>query len=121
MEKIIKIGEYELPVKSTAAALFSYKSNFGRDGLRDLISLAKGIPTGSDIKVEDIIANDNFDLDVFFRFLWIFAKSADKGIPPIEQWLEGFEVAPFDFVAEVLPQIQELLMSTVKSNVKSKN
>ena len=44
MERIIKVGEYEFAAKSTAASLFSYKRNFNRDGLKDLIALTQGMP-----------------------------------------------------------------------------
>jgi hypothetical protein len=119
MEKVIKVGEYEFAAKSTAASLFSYKANFNRDAIRDLISLAKSMPQ----KQGDVeaFANDGFDLDVLFRFLWVFAKAADKSIQPLETWLEGFDMPPFDFAVEVLPQVQDMLTSTVKSSVKSKN
>lgn len=120
MEKIIKVGEYEFKAKSTAASLFSYKANFGRDGLRDIIALASGM-NGGEMSVEKIITSDSFDLDVFFRFLWVFAKAADKDIPPLEQWLEGFDIPPVDFACQSLSQTLDLLMSTAKSNIKSKN
>lgn len=120
MEKIIKVGEYEFKAKSTAASLFSYKANFGRDGLRDIIALASGI-NGGEMSIEKIITSDSFDLDVFFRFLWVFAKAADKDIPPLEQWLEGFDIPPVDFACQSLSQILDLLMSTAKSTIKSKN
>ncbi len=120
MEKIIKIGEYELPVKSTAASLFSYKANFSRDGIKDLIKLSKAMPGSETTDIKDI-NTDELDLDVFFRFLWVFAKAADKEIKPLEEWLESFDLLPMNFVMEALPQVMDLLMSTVKSSVKSKN
>lgn len=113
MEKTIKAGSYEFPAKSTAASLFSYKSNFGRDGLRDLISLANSAGDGVDLK--------NIDMDTFFRFLWVFAKASDSAIPPLEEWLGTFDIAPLDFMAEVFPQINDLLGKTAKTNVQSKN
>ncbi len=119
MEKIIKAGNYEFPAKSTAASLFSYKANFGRDAIRDLINLSKSMGTGE--KTEDIIADEHFDLDVFFRFLWVFAKASNKSIPPLEEWLEGFDMPPLDFAVAALKQTTDMLSSTVKSTIKSKN
>lgn len=124
MEKTIKIGEKELTVKSTAGSLFRYKANFRRDGIKDLLSLAKGIKDIKSDSEEDImkmLENENFNLDVFFNFLWVFAKAADDSIPPIEKWLDGFDLPPLDFVVEVLPQVQPLLFSAIKTSVKSKN
>lgn len=43
MEKIVRVGEYGIPIKSTAASLFSYKVNFKRDALKDLLNLAPSI------------------------------------------------------------------------------
>lgn len=124
MEKTIKIGEKELTVKSTAGSLFRYKANFRRDGIKDLLSLAKGIKDIKSDSEEDImkmLENEDFNLDVFFNFLWVFAKIADDSIPPIEKWLDGFDLPPLDFVVEVLPQVQPLLFSAIKTSVKSKN
>jgi len=115
MERIIKVGEYEFPAKSTAASLISYKANFNRDGLRDLLSLAKGIPEG-----KEEINLENFDIDVFFRFLWVFAKASDKTIPPLEQWLGRFETPPIDFVNEAFPYVADLLGTTAKGSVPPK-
>lgn len=121
MEKIIHIGDYEIPVRSTAASLFSYKANFGRDGIRDMIALAKGLPEGSHEVTADVLTDSGFDFDVFFRFLWVFAKAANKSIPPLPEWLDTIEMPPFDFAMGALPQVTDLLMSTAKSSVKSKN
>ena len=123
MEKIIKVGEYEFKAKSTAASLFSYKANFARDGIKDLITLSKGMSMEDDEKktVDALVNNENFEMDVFFRFLWVFAKAADQKIPPFLEWLGTFEIPPFDFVFQALPQVQDMLVSTVQSSVKSKN
>ncbi len=114
MEKIIKIGDRDIPVRSTAASLIRYKANFQHDGIGDLFSLANGMPNG-----EGEVAKD-FDFEVFWRFLWVFAKSADKSIPPLEEWLDGFDMPPFDFVSQVLPQVSDMLATTAKSAVKPK-
>lgn len=117
MEKIIKAGEYTFPAKSTAASLFSYKANFGRDGLQDILVLASLKSEG--LSKAEILAN--LDTDVFLRFSWVFAKSADKSIPPMEEWLDGFEMSPIDFIFDVLPQVSELLGQTTNSQVNVKN
>ena len=122
MERIIKVGKYEFAAKSTAASLFSYKRNFNRDGLKDLIALAQGMP--DEAKETDVITaliENNFDFDTFFRFLWVFAKAGNSEIPPIEKWLEGFDMAPVDFAVEALGQSMDLLFDTTKTMVQPKN
>ena len=126
MEKTIHIGGVSFPARSTAASFISYKANFHRDGMRDLLRLAKSFPANkqklSDDAVMSIIAeNEDFDLDIFTRFLWVFAKSADKSIPPLEEWLDSLNVPPFDFLMETFPQVQDLLFSNLQTGVQAKN
>lgn len=124
MEKTIKICGSEFPAKSTAASFISYKLNFHRDAMRDMLKLAKGMPkkAGSEQEVIDAIAeSDSFDFDIFTRFLWVFAKAANSSLPPYEDWLGTFDVQPFDFIMEALPQVQDLLFSNMQTGVKAKN
>lgn len=122
MKKIITVCGNEIPVASNAASMIRYKMAFHRDAMRDLMLLAKGMnKRGSEEQMLDAIAaNEDFDLDVFFRFLWIFAKSADDNIPELVDWLAGFDVPALDFAQDALPQIQDLLTANLVTSVKSK-
>ncbi|MBQ7758388.1 hypothetical protein [Anaerotignum sp.] len=135
MEKIVRVEEYEFPVRSSAATLLSYRRNFGRDGMKDLLALVKGLgkkkitpvdendtETEEERKHEMMIAfaDSSFEMDTLYRFIWTFAKSADKTIPPLEEWLDTFDVPALEFVADVFPQVSDLLFSMAKTNVKAK-
>lgn len=123
MEKIVKIAEYEFPVRSNAATLLSYRRNFGRDGMKDLLALVKGVGNKNANDADSVVqafADGSFEVETLYRYIWTFAKSADKEIPPMEEWLEGFDVPALEFVSEVFPQISDLLFSMAKTNVKSK-
>ena len=121
MERIIKVGEYEFAAKSTAASLFSYKRNFNRDGLKDLIALTQGVPNDAEGDIVTALVEGNFDFDTFFRFLWVFARAANPEIPPLERWLEGFDMPPIDFAVQALTQSMDLLFDSTKTSVKPKN
>lgn len=121
MERIIKVGEYEFAAKSTAASLFSYKRNFNRDGLKDLIALTQGMPDDAEGDIVSALVEGNFDFDTFFRFLWVFARAANPEIPPIEKWLEGFDMPPIDFAVQALTQSMDLLFDSTKTSVQPKN
>ena len=121
MERIIKVGEYEFAAKSTAASLFSYKRNFNRDGLKDLIALTQGIPDDAEGDIVSALVEGNFDFDTFFRFLWVFARAANPEIPPLERWLEGFDMPPIDFAVQALTQSMDLLFDSTKTSVQPKN
>ena len=123
MEKIVKVGVYEFPVRSNAATLLSYRRNFGRDGMKDLLALVKGVGNKNANDADSVVqafADGSFEVETLYRYIWTFAKSADKSIPPMEEWLEGFDVPALEFVSEVFPQISDLLFSMAKTNVKSK-
>lgn len=123
MEKIVKVGEYEFPARSNAATLLSYRRNFGRDGMKDLLVLVKGFGNKNADDADSVVqafADGSFEIETLYRYIWTFAKSADKSIPPMEEWLEGFDIPALEFVSEVFPQISDLLFSMAKTNVKSK-
>ena len=123
MEKIVKVGEYEFPARSNAATLLSYRRNFGRDGMKDLLALVKGVGDKNANDADSVVqafADGSFEVETLYRYIWVFAKSADKSIPPMEEWLEGFDIPALEFVSEVFPQISDLLFSMAKTNVKSK-
>ena len=123
MEKIVKVGEYEFPARSNAATLLSYRRNFGRDGMKDLLALVKGVGNKNANDADSVVqafADGSFEVETLYRYIWVFAKSADKSIPPMEEWLEGFDIPALEFVSEVFPQISDLLFSMAKTNVKSK-
>lgn len=109
MEKIVKIGDQDVPLKSTAASLIRYKSNFGRDGLSDIFAFQEASKNGK-------VDIDKVDFDTFFRFMWVFAKSANPSISPMEAWLDQFELA--DVLQNGLTAVVDLMANTTATNVK---
>lgn len=123
MEKIVRVGEYEFSVRSSAATLLSYRKHFGRDGMKDLLVLVKSF-SNKNTKSEDdadlivqTLADGSFEIETLYRFIWTFAKSADKTLLPMEEWLDNFDVPALEFISEVFPQVSELLFSMAKTNV----
>lgn len=76
MEKIINIDGKEVRFKSVAALPLHYAIHFSSDALADALEVGK-----------DKGANTVF----MYRLVWAMAYCADKTIPPLEQWAEGFE------------------------------
>lgn len=107
MEKILKIGNKEIKMKSTAGTMMRYRNYFNRDFLKDLISLQEKMKA----KTETGLQFEAIDLDMFEKIAWSMAKTADDNIPPIENWLDEFET--FD-IMQVLPQIAELLIQNME-------
>lgn len=109
MKKTITVCGYDIPVAVNAASLIKYKMVFHSDAMADLMALAKAADGSGDV-----------DIETMYRFLWIFAKSADDEIADFVTWFEQFDVEPLSFVTEALPPIMDLLGGQVKTTVKSK-
>lgn len=107
MEKIIKIGEKEIRMKSTAGTMMRYRNNFNRDFIKDLISLQEKLKD----KIEKGKEFEAIDLDLFEKIAWCMAKTADNSIPNIEDWLDEFET--FD-IMKILPEIMNLLVANME-------
>lgn len=112
MEKIVNIDGRNVKLKSTAAFIYQYKSQFGRDAMADLTGLFNSIDAGGEMK-----DNSSLDLSVMYDIIWTLAKAADKSIPPVEEWLEEFST--FD-IAEVMMVAVELITATINPTVNSK-
>lgn len=123
MEKILTIDGKQVKFKSTGGFLLRYKMQFRRDAIGDLVRLEKAIPkTEKGEKEEGIEINESvleaLDLTIFFNLIWVLAKTADPKIPPPIEWLDTFNEFP---LMDIIPELQDMLMSTIKSSVKVKN
>ena len=101
MEQIIEVDGKKLLLKANGATPLRYKMEFKRDFFKDLLKM-QAVET--DISV--------IDLDVFYNIIWLMAKTADNTLPPPLEWLEGFDVFP---IIEIVPQIQDMIMSLLKT------
>lgn len=107
MEKVLKIGNNEIKMKSTAGTMMRYRNYFNRDFLKDLISLQSKLTD----KIEKGKELEALDLDLFEKIAWCMAKTADNSIPDIETWLDEFDT--FD-IMQVLPEIMNLLVANME-------
>lgn len=114
MEKILKIGNNEIKMKSTAGTMMRYRNNFNRDFIKDLVALQKKLTD----KIDNNTQFEAIDLDIFEKIAWCMAKTADNNVPDIENWLDQFDT--FD-IMQVLPEIMELLVANMEQiNSKKK-
>lgn len=102
MEKILTIDGRQVRFKSTAALPLHYATHFGSDVLADSLGLKEN-------KGENTIQ--------MFRMVWTLAYCADKTIPPLEEWIEGFESFP---IYSIFPKLNDMFWETVRG-VAEKN
>lgn len=122
MEKTIEIDGKKVKLKSTGATPLRYKAQFGKDYFSELMKMgalqefSKAAGEGEDIlKNIDPDTFDLIDFEVFYQIIWVMAKTADKSIPEPLEWLDGFDEFP---IMDILTEIQDLLVSTLKSKKK---
>ena len=104
MEKTLTIDGKQVAFKTTGATPLRYKQQFGVDFFS---SLQKMIPSGK--KQNDI------DLELFFNFAWVAAKTADKSIPSPMEWFDSFDEFP---ILDLVPELQDLLLATMQTKKK---
>ena len=80
MKKDIVIGGKEVPMSASALTPFSYKRLFGRDIIKDIQKIQKDSQSGE------------LDPEIVVYMTYVMAKEADKDLPPLEEWLAGFEL-----------------------------
>ncbi|MFJ8529635.1 hypothetical protein [Bacillus sp. NPDC094106] len=114
MEKTIVIDGKDVRLKTTAAAGFRYKAQFGRDMFADMFSLQAFMP----ILNGEISSETDFsklDFDVIYNLVWVYAKTADNEIPDPMKWLDTFGEFP---IYEIVIDIQDLIMKSLKTSKK---
>lgn len=114
ISKNITIDGQEIAFKASAAIPRIYRLKFQRDVYKDLAALEKSIGDGK----EEASNLDLFSLEMFENIAFIMAKHADASIPDTpEEWLDQFNTFS---IYQVLPQLIELWVLNVKTEVESK-
>ena len=119
VEKTIEIDGQKVRLKSTAGTPKRYKAQFRKDYFSELLKLSK-LMTNTDGEEFDLAKIDYSELDyldfeVFYNFIWVLAKTADKNIGDPLDWLDEFDSMP---LAEIFPEIIDLLESSISTKKK---
>lgn len=116
MEKIIEIDGKKIGFKTNGATPLRYKAQFGKDYFKEILKLMpleKMLKKKkSEIEVSDL---DALDFELFYNISWIMAKTYDPTIPEPMEWLEQFDEYP---IAEIIPELQELMASSFQTSKK---
>ena len=119
MEKTIEIDGKKVKLKSTAGTPKRYKAQFRKDYFSELLKLSKLMASNTgeefDLAKIDYSELDYLDFEVFYNFIWVLAKTADKNIGDPLDWLDEFDSMP---LAEIFPEIIDLLESSISTKKK---
>lgn len=98
MEKIITIGDKEVPFKATASTIRRYRQKTGRDLLADMQSISASMSSTAGLS--------SANLQAFEDVAYVMAQQADPTIPADpDEWLDQFDMFS---IYQVLPQLVEL-------------
>jgi hypothetical protein len=111
MEKTIVIDGKKVRFKSNGATPLRYKAQFGKDYFKEILKLAP-LQNIKNITSKDL---EILDFEVFYNIAWIMAKTAEPTIPEPLEWLEQFDEFP---MSVVIPELQELMVSSFQSTKK---
>jgi hypothetical protein len=114
MEKTITIDGKQVRFKSNGATPLRYKAQFGKDYFKEIMKLAQleKLQGKKKISAADL---DALDFEVFYNISWIMAKTAEPTIPEPLEWLEQFDEFP---MIDIIPEIQDLLLSSFQTSKK---
>jgi len=113
MEKTIEIDGKKVRFKSNGATPLRYKAQFGKDYLKEILKMSAVETIGK--KGKNIENLETIDFEVFYNIAWIMAKTADPSIPEPLEWLATFDEFP---IAEIFPEMQELMLATITASKK---
>lgn len=124
MEKIIKIDDRDVKFKCSASFVYRYKAQFGKDVLKTIMPLIKGvIPLIGQEKIETesiveiLQGSSDFELTDVYNIVWVLAKTADNDIPEPAVWYDEFETFP---LVEVITELIEILIPSLLTTKESK-
>lgn len=114
MEKTIVIDGKKVRFKTNGATPLRYKAQFGKDYFKEILKLAplQKLQGKKGISADELAA---LDFEVFYNISWIMAKTADPTIPEPLEWLEQFDEYP---MAEVIPELQDLMLASFQTTKK---
>lgn len=112
MEKTIKIGSLEVPMKATANTPKQYRATFNRDLLVEMTKFYNALGKSGEV-------GKNADISVIENLGYIMARQADPSIGSQEEWLDNFGV--FD-IYNAMSEIVQLWgdSTTTTSEAKKK-
>ncbi|WP_439818371.1 hypothetical protein [Weissella paramesenteroides] len=115
MEKTITIDGRDVKLISSGATPIIYKNAFSRDFFADLGRFLKIAETANKSKKGQemdalLPLFENGDIAIMYNFVWVYAKNADMGLKPLDEWLAGFAEFPmFDFLGDVMELVMRLV------------
>lgn len=120
MKKILTIGGRDIVFESNGVTPLLYKQAFKKDFFADLMKAGTVMQSFSsnldNLSSNDLKSLDSFDSEVIYRLIWACARTADKEIKPMLEWVEeNPEISFVEDGGEVISLVVESMESKKKS------
>lgn len=110
MDKTIKIGNKNIPIRANGLILLAYKRDFGREMLTDMLSIYKKSKSG-----DYTVDIESLNIETVYKITYTLAKLADPNIGSMDEWLSGFDCFPiYDALQEIMPIITDSITTDAK-------
>lgn len=117
MEKTLEFGGKNVTFKSNMKTLLIYKAQTGREYLSDVVNLGEIVKyddKGNVLKGECNLAALNTEL--LCTVAWAMARTADKNVPELYDWLDEFDEFP---IMTVLNELMPMITKSIKADKKN--
>lgn len=117
MKKIIEIGGRDIVFESNGVTPLLYKQAFKSDYFKDLMKTAKVMSKfNGDFDSINFDELEHFDTEILYRIIWACARTANKEIKPMLEWVEdNSEISITDHGMEIVNLVVESMYSKKKS------
>ena len=113
MERVVEIDGKEFKLKATNQTPFIYKRYFQKDFFQELAKSFNHIPTNLNIDKgndRELIA-ENMNTTFFYELVWVLAKTANRKIPKMKEWLQN---VPESSILELAVDASDMVIPLVK-------
>lgn len=119
MEKTIRISNKDVKFKCTGGFLIKFRELTGKDPIKSITSMENILSNLREKNKKNFSIND-FELEqlmVFYEIIWVLAKTADKEIGDLFDWIDSFDEFP---LADIIIELLELIQQAFKTNLTLK-
>ena len=103
MQKTINVCGEDIVLKTYGLVPILYKKVFKRDIFKDIQNMSK----------------NDYDIEILYNLVWLYARIANKEIGGFEEWLSSFDALPIaDYIGDIIEMTTACITS--KSTKKKK-
>lgn len=123
MKKTIEVGTKKIVLESNAFTPLAYKKQFNKDFFQELFAIAKAFQGKKSFSFDNLSDESikAFDTELFYRFFWIFAFTANPEVPSFLEFYSEYSDLTFEDIVVGIVSLIEASFVTKKKVDSSDN